>query len=279
MSDLPEIVPPLLRPPTRWQRLPMSAAFRWLYDGSRDFLIEPRLSLIYGIFVAALSAICVAGTVWAGWDFVVLPLLSAFVMTGPVMAVGLYQKSRLISQGREVTLHDMLFVEPKSKGQIAFIGVLLALLAMVWIRASYIIYALFFGLKAFPGFGLGEIATELFLTTTGRTMLLVGTLVGGIFAAFSFAISLLSVPMLLDERTDAFTAMGTSMSMVWNNLPVTICWGAIVVALMLFAIATCFLGMIVVFPLLGHATWHAYLDFKASRIEGVPPQDSKVALG
>ena len=83
-------------------------------------------------------------------------------------------------------------------------------------------------------------------------------MVGGLFAAFSFAISAFSIPMLLDERLDAFTAMGTSMALVWNNLPVMLTWGAIVLVLFLLGLVTGMLGLIVVFPLLGHATWHAY---------------------
>jgi uncharacterized membrane protein len=89
-------------------------------------------------------------------------------------------------------------------------------------------------------------------------MLLVGSVVGGVFAAFSFAISTFSIPMLLDEDVDAFTAMGTSISLVWNNLQVMIAWGGIVLALFLASVATGLVGLIITFPLLGHATWHAY---------------------
>ena len=79
-------------------------------------------------------------------------------------------------------------------------------------------------------------------------MLVVGSAVGGLFAAFSFAISAFSIPMLLDERVDALTAMGTSMALVWNNLPVMLTWGAIVLALFLLSLATGLLGLIIVFP-------------------------------
>lgn len=98
----------------------------------------------------------------------------------------------------------------------------------------------------------------LFTTGTGWAMLLVGSVVGGVFAAFSFAISTFSIPMLLDEDVDAFTAMGTSVSLVWSNLPIMIVWGAIVLALFLVSVATGLVGLILTFPLLGHATWHAY---------------------
>jgi uncharacterized membrane protein len=87
---------------------------------------------------------------------------------------------------------------------------------------------------------------------------LVGSAVGGLFAAFSFAISAFAIPMLLAERTDALTAMGTSMALVWNNLQVMLTWAAIMLALIFFGIVTGLLGMIVVFPVLGHGSWHAY---------------------
>ena len=92
----------------------------------------------------------------------------------------------------------------------------------------------------------------------GWAMLAVGTAVGGLFAAFSFAISAFSIPMFLDKKIDAFTAMGSSMALVWNNLRVLLIWAVIVLALFLVSLVTCTVGLIVIYPLLGHATWHAY---------------------
>jgi uncharacterized membrane protein len=123
-------------------------------------------------------------------------------------------------------------------------------------RAAVILYALFFGLQPFPG--LDRIVPTLFTTQIGWAMLLVGGAVGGLFAAFAFAISAFSIPMLLSERTDALTAMGTSMALVWNNLPVMLTWAAIMLVLIFAGMITGLLGMIVVFPVLGHGSWHAY---------------------
>jgi uncharacterized membrane protein len=95
-------------------------------------------------------------------------------------------------------------------------------------------------------------------TPYGWAMALVGTMVGGLFAAFAFAISVFAMPMLLDRKTDALTAMGTSMALVWNNLLPMIAWGAMVLGLFALSVATGLIGTIVIFPLLGHATWHAY---------------------
>ncbi len=95
-------------------------------------------------------------------------------------------------------------------------------------------------------------------TPVGWAMLIVGGAIGGLFAAFAFAISAVSIPMLLNERVDALTAMGVSMALVWNNLPVMLTWAAIILALFLFSLATGLIGLIIVFPVLGHGTWHAY---------------------
>jgi uncharacterized membrane protein len=150
----------------------------------------------------------------------------------------------------------MIFVKPASGPQILFTGVLLCLLMVLWMRAAVIVYALFFGLVPFPG--LDHVAQMLFGTPTGWAMLVVGSAVGALFASFSFAISAFSIPMLLNERIDALTAMGSSLAYVWNNLSAMLTWGLIVLTLFLLSLATGLLGLIVVFPVVGHGTWHAY---------------------
>jgi uncharacterized membrane protein len=240
----------------RRRNLPASAAFDWLKAGWRDLMVQPGTSLAYGLAVFAVSLVIVWGLFALGLDYILFPALAGFMVMGPLLAIGLYQKSRDIESGTPVTLRRMVFVKAESGPQVWFTGAILCLLMLTWMRAAVIIYALFFGMRPFPG--LDHVASMLFTTPVGWGMLLVGTVVGGLFAAFSFAISTFSVPMLLDEKTDAFTAMGTSISMVWNNLPVMIAWGAIVLALFLVSVATGLLGLIVVFPLLGHATWHSY---------------------
>lgn len=240
----------------RQRNLPASAAFGWLAHGWRDLWNRPGPSLAYGLVVFALSA----GIVWAlfafGLDYILFPALSGFMVVGPLIAIGLYQKSRAIENGEPVSLSRMLFVNTRSGAQVLYTGAILCLLMLVWNRAAVIVYALFFGLLPFPG--LDHVAEMLVTTPEGWGMLLVGTVVGGLFAAFSFAISVFAVPMLLDQNVDAFTAMGTSISMVWRNLPVMVMWGAIVSVLFVVAVATGLVGLIVIFPLLGHATWHAY---------------------
>ncbi|MBN8920575.1 MAG: DUF2189 domain-containing protein [Rhizobiales bacterium] len=261
MTTIPAVIPPVPRKDVWNRHLAPAVAFTWLAAGWRDLTVQPFPSLCYGALVFLMSLVVVGGLVAFGWDYILFPAFAGFMVVGPVLAIGLYEKSRRLAAREPVSLARMIFVKPASGGQILFTGVLLCLLMLLWMRAAVIIYALFFGLRPFPG--LDHIAPMLFTTPAGWAMLLVGSAVGGLFAAFSFAISAFSIPMLLSERTDALTAMGTSTALVWNNLPVILTWGAIVLGLFLACLATGLLGLIVVFPVLGHGTWHAYRAMKA----------------
>ena len=258
MDQLPPIVPP--EHPTRPQygrdQTP-GDAFRWLGAGWRDLIRNPGTSLFYGGLVFGVSVIAVYGILAFSLDYILFPALAGFVVVGPILAIGLYEKSRRIAAGEAVSLSTMLAVRPRSGGQVLFVGVLLLSLALLWMRAAVLLYALFFGARGFPG--LDRILEILLSTSHGLALLVVGTLVGGVFAAFSFAVSVFAVPMLLDRRVDALTAMGTSMALVWYNVPVMVTWGAIVLVLTVIGIVSGLLGLLVIFPLLGHATWHAWI--------------------
>ncbi|MBD8067233.1 DUF2189 domain-containing protein [Devosia sp. PTR5] len=238
------------------KHLPISAVFGWLGAGWRDLARQPVLSLFYGFLVFAVSVVVVWTMFTLGWDYVLFPALSGFMIIGPVFAVGLYEKSRALEDGRKTSLDQMLFARSKSGAQVLFAGVLLALLMLLWMRAAVLLYALFFGYRAFPGFE--HMLGLLVGSPAGWGLLVTGSAVGGLFAALGFALSAFSIPMLLNERSDAITAMGLSFKLVWNNLPVMLAWGAVVLLLMALSLATALVGLIIVFPLLGHATWHAY---------------------
>lgn len=257
MITIPEVHPPLPRE-ERWKRdIPAAAALQWLSAGWSDFKINPAASLGYGLLIYLVSVVTTVGLFALGWDYILLPAFSGFMVVGPILGIGLYEKSRRIAEGQSVRLIDMILVKPRSNGQVLFAGALLVTLTLLWMRAAVIIYALFFGVRPFPG--PDQVVAMLLTTGTGYAMLVVGSLVGGLFAAFAFAISAFAIPMLLDQRIDALTAMGTSMAIVWHNLPVMLAWAAIMLLLIVASLATGLLGLIVVFPLLGHATWHSYL--------------------
>lgn len=268
MDSLPELEPPVGRASALNRQLRTDEAYAWLRAGWDDFTREELgASVIYGGFVFFVSSLLVGGLFWVGADYAFFPALGAFLVVGPALALGLYEKSRRMMNNEAVNLDSMIFVQTRSPYQVFFIGLVLLLLGLLWMRAAVLIYALFFGFHQFPGFA--SLLGSLFLTPSGWGLLMVGSLFGGLFAALGFAISALSVPMLLNERTDAFTAMGASITLIWNNLPVMFTWGGIVLALFIVCLLTGMLGLVVVFPVLGHATWHAYVAIRGNPDEPV----------
>ena len=257
MTGIPAIEPRLHVEP-KWDRhLPRDAALGWLAAGWRDTWNTPLPSLAYGLLVTVISMAIVGGLFWLGLDFILLPALAGFMVMGPLLAIGLYEKSRSLAARAPVTLPAMVFVRPRSGGQVLFSGAVLLVLMLLWTRAAVIIYALFLGVQPFTG--LADVVPMLFGTPTGWAILVTGTFIGALFAGFAFGISLFAIPMLLDQRTDALTAMGSSLALVWHNRAAVLVWGVIVAALFALALATGLLGLIVIFPVLGHATWHAWV--------------------
>lgn len=261
--SLAKPIPPLRHGIVLNRGLHPTVAKSWLLAGWRDFRsVNMEASLLYGVLLFMCSWILIAGVFYFKVDYILFPMLSAFLVLAPALAVGLYEKSRNIENNELTGIERMVWVKAKSRGQIAFVGLILSLWLLLWLRAAVLLYALFFGLHDFPG--ITGIVKLLLFEPKGWALLVTGTVFGGLFAAFAFAISVFSLPMLLAEDTDAFTAMGSSIALSWNNLPVMMAWGSIVCALFVGCILTGLIGLIVVFPVLGHATWHAYRAVRGS---------------
>ncbi|CAD7052598.1 hypothetical protein REJC140_01885 [Pseudorhizobium endolithicum] len=246
------------RNPLFKRNLSARAPLQWLSQGWSDLWVQPLLSLGYGLGVFILSVIFVWLLFVGQRDYYLFPAMAGFLIIAPLLAAGLYAKSRAIESGERISARRMLLIRAETGTHIFFTGLLLVLLFLLWMRAAVLIYALFFGVSPFLGFS--QIVPVLLTTPTGWAMLLVGGFVGSLFAGFAFGVSVFSIPMLLDKRVDTLTAMGTSMALVWNNLKPMLAWGAIVLGLFLLCLATALAGLVVVFPLLGHATWHAYRE-------------------
>jgi len=256
LKPLPAITPPLRPPRALAQGLPARSALDWLAAGWRDLRAAPGPGLAYGLLVFLLSVAVIAGLWRLGLLYLVLPAISGFLIIGPFLAIGLYEQSRRLAAHHPAGLRAMLAVRPASGAQLAYAGLLLGLLVLFWLRAADLLYALFFGLMPFPG--AAEAFANLLTTPHGWGLLVVGTGVGALFAAFAFAISLFAIPMMLERRVDALTAMGQSFAMTAQNLPVVLAWGAIVAAGLALCLVTGFVALIVVFPVLGHGTWHLW---------------------
>ncbi|MCB1343346.1 MAG: DUF2189 domain-containing protein, partial [Pseudooceanicola sp.] len=256
LEPLPTLRPPQRPASTRARDLPARAALDWLAAGWRDLRRNPLPSIAYGLFVIALFWVVLAGLAAVGLLYLALPAIAGFLIVGPFLAIGLYEKSRRLADGDPVSLHDMILVRPASGAQLPYAGLLLGLLVLFWLRAANLLYALFFGLGPVPA--AGDAVLNVLASPRGWLLLITGIAVGGLFASFAFALSLFSVPMLMAERHDALTAMGLSLATTTQNLAACIAWGVIVAVGMALSAATGLMALIVVFPVLGHGTWHAW---------------------
>lgn len=243
-------------PPLR--RLDVDRPWAWLAAGWRDLRQAPGVSLTYGAIFTAVSFLITAGVFLAGIEYLLLPLAAGFMLVGPMLAVGLYETSRRLEAGQPVSLASALFVATRSPMRLAFLGITLMAVLLVWMRAATLLLALFLGPTAFPP--LAEAIPTLLLTGEGVALLVAGTLCGAVLAALVFAISVISVPLLMDRDVDFASAVFTSLRAVARNPKPMLLWAWLVALLTAFGVATLYLGLIVTFPLVGHATWHAYRE-------------------
>jgi len=243
-------------PPVR--RLELDRPWAWLAAGWDDIRRAPAVSLTYGALFTAISFLITVGVFLAGLEYLLFPLAASFMLVGPLLAVGLYETSRRLETGAPVSLGRALFVATRSPMGLAFLGVALMAMLLIWMRAATLLLALFLGPMVFPP--LTEVIPTLLLTTQGVALLAVGTACGAVLAALVFAISVVSVPLLMERDIDVVSAVIVSLQAVARNPKPMLLWAWLIAMLTAFGIATCYIGLIVTFPLVGHATWHAYRE-------------------
>lgn len=242
---------------------------RWLLLGWRDFLRCPRLGLFYGASFAVMGWLLL--TVFRHAPAYTLALSAGFLLVGPWVCLGLYEASRRLERGEQPNLTDSLFVWERHVGQLAIFGGVLLILEMLWARASLVVFALSFdGMPDFQG------SIYKLLSPENIEFIVAYLAVGGIFALWIFAVSVISMPMLLDRDVDAITAGLSSIRLVVTQPLVMLFWGFLIASLVTLAMLPAFLGLLIVGPVLGHASWHAYRAVlpRPADIPSVPPAPS-----
>lgn len=245
----------------------MEQPWQWLAAGWQDILRCPGVSIGYGLIWVVLSLLIVGGLWSADQGSWLLPLIAGFMLMGPLVAVGNYEISRRLQQGSAVTLRQVLLAWRQNPTQIALMGLLLMIFLLAWIRFATILFALFFGVDI-PTVDTATIYTDLLLTGTGLSLIVTGTIIGAVLAFVAFALSVVSIPRLLDQPgTSVLEAVITSLAVVQQNLKPMLLWGLILSVITFAGLALAFVGLAIALPLLGHASWHAYRDLVS---EGQP---------
>jgi len=241
----------------RIRRISAEQAGSWLAAGWRDMTCHPRLSLGFGAVFAAIGALLALALVAFDLGSLLLPVASSFTLVGPLGAICLYEISRRIERGEPVSLAAVWDGVRARGGQIANMGLVLTLALVAWLMAGMVIFALFRSGSPPP---LDRFVVDVLLDPQSLPFLLAGTLCGGAIAAATFSISVFAMPMLLDRDVSPATAMAASVRAVRLNWPAMIGWAATIAVVVGFGIVTLFAGLVVCFPLLAHASWHAYRD-------------------
>jgi uncharacterized membrane protein len=234
------------------RRLSAAAPLGWLARGWRDFRAHPVPSAFYGACFAAMGWL-IAFTFRNAYEYV-SALVTGFFLVGPFLAIGLYDLSRRRERGLPAWLAPTLDAWAPNVGAIGMFALVLGVILLVWARASLIVFALFYTgeMPSVAGF-LGQM-----LAPDNLEFLFAYFCVGGFFATLVFAISVVSVPMMLDRNTDGVVAVLTSLRAFSANVAAMAVWGAIIIALTAAGFALAFVGLVVTVPVIGHATWHAY---------------------
>lgn len=224
--------------------------------GWRDFLRAPLAGMGFAVVYVMAGwlitfALTTSGQIW--WT---LPAAAGFPILGPFIACGFYEISRCLEQGRALTASGVLGVIFRQKDrQIPSIAAIMVVFFLFWNFLAHMIFALFLGTSSMTNVSS---SFQIFLTAQGFAMLATGTVVGAGFAGLLFSLMVVSMPMLLDRDVDFVTAMLTSIDVVRASPVVMLAWGAFIAAALFLAMLPGFLGLLIVLPVLGHASWHLY---------------------
>ncbi|HEX5847055.1 MAG TPA: DUF2189 domain-containing protein [Rhodoplanes sp.] len=228
-----------------------------LAEGLRDFQSAPIYGLTFGALYAAGGILIVLSVTALGASYLAYPLAAGFALIGPFIAVGLYEVSRRRETGQPLSwsavIGEIVAQGRRELGWMAFVTVFIF---VVWMYQVRLLIALMLGLKSFAS--LRDFLLVVTTTPEGWIFLLVGYVMGAALSLVLFSLTVVSFPLLLDRDIDFVTAMITSVRAVVASPGPMIGWAAVVVILMIVACLPAFLGLLVVLPVLGHATWHLY---------------------
>ena len=232
-------------------RLRADDPLQWLSEGWHDFLRAPFLSLFFGACFVVMGHVLLLVAEKA--PAYVMTLSAGWLLLGPLLCLGVYDISRQLQKGRKPALGHALFAWLPSAGKVASFAAILLAVQWLWSRVSLALFAI-----NFDGLPSTERALAALRTPDNLSFIIAYCAVGAVFAFLVFITSVIAIPMILDKRVDAVSACLTSMRACIAN-PITMAvWAALIALLIAMAMLPFLLGLLIIGPVLGHGTWHAY---------------------
>lgn len=234
--------------------VPLLRPFHWLNQGWEDLLQHPMASLTYGLLVSALGIITLS---YQRHPVFIATAITAFMLMGPIVAAGLCELSRRRERQESMDFESSLTTLRPHHDSLLGVANRLVIISAAWFVISYLLIQATLQAVA-PGVSQtvwGDVLHHL-----SAQQIAAYVFSGGVLAVIVLALSLVTIPMIIDRDVDASTAIKTSVRACIKDFPSTLLWAALIVILVSIGFATFLVGMVVIFPLLGHATWHAYRD-------------------
>ncbi len=234
--------------------VPLTRPFIWLAEGWDDLLHHRGASLAYGLLVSVLGALILA---YGRHPFFIAAVAVGFLLVGPILTAGLCELSRCRDEGEIANFQSSLLSLKRAQGSLLAVAETLAVLAVIWFALSGALYLGLVGNLA-PGLELtlwGDVARQI----SGSQMIAYAG-IGLVLAAMVFVLSVVTIPMVVERHVDAGTAMRMSLRVTLRDFPAMLVWAALIAVLVVAGFLTGLIGMVVIFPLLGHATWRAYKE-------------------
>ena len=239
------------------RRITPTDLYQSLARGIDDFTAMPSHAVFLCVVYPLLGLVLIGITLGDSTLPLAFPIAAGFALVGPLAAIGLYELSRRREAGLDSSSsHAFDVLYSPSLSAIVALGVLLMAIFLIWLAVAEAIYIATFGYAA-PA-SIRQFAIEVLTTPAGWTLIVVGTGIGFLFAVLALTIGAISFPLLLDRDVGAAVALLTSIRVVRTNPATMALWGFIVAALLVVGSIPFFLGLTVVMPVLGHATWHLY---------------------
>lgn len=228
-----------------------------LWRGYEDFKAQPShilfVALIYPVAGVVLAQLTVSYNIFP----LLFPLIAGFALLGPFAAIGLYEISRRRESGMDSSWgHAFALFRSRSIGTITALGAILTGLFLSWLIIAWLLYSWLLGDA--PLTSVEAFMTDVLTTVNGWTLIVIGNALGALFAITAFSISVISFPLIIDKHVDLATAVRTSVCAVETNPRVMLIWGLMITGLLVLGCLPVLVGLIIVMPILGHATWHLY---------------------
>ena len=238
------------------RRVEIDQPFIWVIGGWRDFLAAPVASLGYGAIFVVIGVGLTQALIRARMSYMLLPLISGFMLLGPVLSVGFYAMSRGQEHNRRPSLPDALLAWRATPGPIFDAALAFLFLFLVWLRLSQLLFALTAPYAA--GLDVHDLSRALVFTPSGQTFLVLFVLLGAVTATIAFACGAFTLQIMLDRNVGLAEAVSISATAVWMNVEAMAYWAAILVVLVAAGFMLVYVGLAVTLPIAGHASWRAY---------------------